>query len=203
MRARQPDDSGFVQRGDVSLYYERYGDGSPTVFFLPTWSLVHSRVWKAQIPYLARHFRVVTFDGRGNGRSSRPTDAAAYTNQEFVDDALAVMQATETERAVFVGYSAGARDLAHLAVTHPERVAGALFIGPAVPFGAPLAARTEFSWVEEHAATEGWAKHNRRYWLEHYDDWLHWFAGRLLTEPHSTKQTEDVIGWGARRSRRC
>ena len=51
--------------------------GEPTVFLrLPTSSLIpHSRHWKAQVPYLSRHFRVVTFDGRGNGRSDRPQGA--------------------------------------------------------------------------------------------------------------------------------
>ena len=59
--------------------------GEPTVFLLPTWSIIHSRHWKMQIPYLARHCRVVTFDGRGNGRSDRP--AAGYDEREFAADA--------------------------------------------------------------------------------------------------------------------
>ena len=63
---------------------------------MPTWSVVHSRHWKLQIPYLARQFRVVTFDGRGNGRSDRPADAAAYADAEFVADAIAVLDATGT-----------------------------------------------------------------------------------------------------------
>ena len=71
-RARYPDSSGYVKRDGVRLYYEVYGSGEPTVFLLPTWSIIHSRHWKMQIPYLARHCRVVTFDGRGNGRSRPP-----------------------------------------------------------------------------------------------------------------------------------
>ena len=71
-RARYPDSSGYVERDGVNLYYEVYGSGEPTVLLLPTWSIIHSRHWKMQIPYLARHCRVVTFDGRGNGRSDRP-----------------------------------------------------------------------------------------------------------------------------------
>src|SRR3712207_9014318 len=55
--------------------------------------------------YLSRHFRVVTFDGRGNGRSDRPEGAAAYRNEEYAADALAVLDATGTERAVVVGLS--------------------------------------------------------------------------------------------------
>src|ERR671934_2976523 len=57
-RARYPDETGYVERDGVRVFWERYGDGDPTVLFLPTWTLLHSRVWKAQIAYLARHFRV-------------------------------------------------------------------------------------------------------------------------------------------------
>ena len=77
-RARYPDDDGFIERDGVRVFYERYGDGEPTVLFLPTWSIIHSRGWKAQIPYFARHFRVLTFDGRGNGSSDRPIGPEAY-----------------------------------------------------------------------------------------------------------------------------
>ena len=72
-RARYPDETGFVERDGVRVFWERYGDGSPTILLMPTWTIVHSRHWKVQIPYLARHFRVVMFDGRGNGRSDRPS----------------------------------------------------------------------------------------------------------------------------------
>ena len=99
-RARYPDSSGYIKRDGVRLYYEVYGSGEPTVFLLPTWSIIHSRHWKMQIPYLARHCRVLTFDGRGNGRSDRP--AAGYGEYDFAADALAVMDATATERAVIV-----------------------------------------------------------------------------------------------------
>ena len=95
-RARYPDSSGYTKRNGVRLYYEVYGSGEPTVFLLPTWSIIHSRHWKMQIPYLARHCRVLTFDGRGNGRSDRP--ATGYGEAEFAADALAVMDATATEQ---------------------------------------------------------------------------------------------------------
>src|SRR5512134_656241 len=82
-RARSPDDSGYVVRDGVRVFYEVYGTGEPTFLLLPTWSVIHSRQWKAQIPFLARHHRVVTFDGRGNGRSDRPTESEAYDEREF------------------------------------------------------------------------------------------------------------------------
>jgi len=49
-RARYPDEEGFVDRDGVRLHYEVYGKGEPTLFFLPTWSIIHSRHWKMQIP---------------------------------------------------------------------------------------------------------------------------------------------------------
>ena len=60
------------------MFWESYGEGEQTILFVPTWTLVHSRVWKAQIAHFARHFRVVCFDPRGNGRSDRPQEHAAY-----------------------------------------------------------------------------------------------------------------------------
>ena len=136
-RARSPDEAGYVERGGVNVFWERYGDGTPTVLFLPTWSIVHSRIWKGQIPYFARHARVLTFDGRGNGRSDRPLDPGAYAETEFAADALAVLDETETERAFIVGLSLGAQRGLLLAAEHPERVEGVVFVGPALPLACP------------------------------------------------------------------
>src|SRR5882672_162164 len=104
-RARYPDSDGYVERDGVRVHYEVFGSGEPTVLLLPTWSIVHSRIWKMQVPYLARHCRVITFDGRGNGLSGRPEERAAYAEDDFAADALAVFDATETERAFIVGFS--------------------------------------------------------------------------------------------------
>jgi pimeloyl-ACP methyl ester carboxylesterase len=196
-RARYPDESGYVERDGIRVYYEVYGSGVPTVLLLPTWSLIHSRHWKMQIPYLARHSRVVTFDGRGNGRSDRPTDAAAYDEREFAADALGVMNATETERAVIIGFSLGGQRGLLLAAEHPERIEGAVFIGPSFPGGGtPLPERMVYDFDTEYDTAEGWAKHNRYHWLRNYRDWVEFFISKMFTEPHSTKPIEDAVGWG-------
>jgi pimeloyl-ACP methyl ester carboxylesterase/predicted glycosyltransferase len=193
-RARYPDSSGYIQRDGVRLYYEVYGSGEQTIFLLPTWSIIHSRHWKMQIPYLARHCRVVTFDGRGNGRSDRP--AAGYQESEFAADALAVMDATGTERATMVSLSVGAQRALILAANHPDRVTGAVFICPAVPLAPPLTDRTRYPWDEVLPTDEGWAKDNLYFWLRDYRGFLEFFFSQMFTEPHSTKPIEDCIGWG-------
>jgi pimeloyl-ACP methyl ester carboxylesterase/predicted glycosyltransferase len=195
-RARYPDESGYVERDGVRLYWEVYGSGEPTIFLLPTWSIIHSRHWKMQIPYLARHCRVLTFDGRGNGRSDRPLEPDAYHEREFAADALAVMEATGTERAVLVSLSLGAQRALLLAGEHSKRVDGAVFICPAVPLGEPLPERVRYSWDEELDTDEGWAKYNRWYWLRDYPGFLEFFFSQMFTEPHSTKPIEDCVGWG-------
>jgi pimeloyl-ACP methyl ester carboxylesterase/predicted glycosyltransferase len=193
-RARYPDSSGYIKRDDVRLYYEVYGSGEPTVFLLPTWSIVHSRHWKMQIPYLARHCRVLTFDGRGNGRSDRP--AAGYEEREFAADALAVMEATATERAVLVSLSVGAQRGLILAAEHPDRVAGAVFICPAVPLASPLEDPNRYPWTEMLPTDEGWPKDDFSAWVRDYRGFLEFFFSQMFTEPHSTKPIEDCIGWG-------
>src|SRR5438128_3137871 len=146
-RARYPDRSGHIERDGVRVFWELYGERDPTILFLPTWSIIHSRTWKAQIPYFARHCRALTFDGRGNGRSDRPPDPEAYREEEFAADATAVMGATDTERPVLVSLSRGAERSLLLGAQHPDRVAGMVFIAPAVPLppSAPRAnAEREF-----------------------------------------------------------
>jgi hypothetical protein len=49
-RPRYPDTEGYVERDSIRVFYEVYGKGEPTVLLLPTWSVIHSRHWKMQIP---------------------------------------------------------------------------------------------------------------------------------------------------------
>jgi pimeloyl-ACP methyl ester carboxylesterase len=196
-RARYPDVEGYVERDGVRSFYEVYGEGEPTILLMPTWSIVHSRHWKMQIPYLARHCRVVTFDGRGNGRSDRPSGPDAYREEEFAADAIAVLDATGTDRAAVVSLSRGAERSLHLAANHPERVDRMVFIAPALPLppATPrLKAMQDFS--EPCDEYTGWGMWNRHYWVEHYEDFLEFFFSQCFTEPHSTKQREDTVGWG-------
>jgi pimeloyl-ACP methyl ester carboxylesterase/predicted glycosyltransferase len=195
-RALYPEQDGFVERDGVRIFYEVYGHGDPTVLLLPSWSAVHSRLWKFQIPYLARHCRVLTFDGRGNGRSDRPAGAEAYRPVEFADDALAVLDVTGTARAHLVSLSCGAVWATILAADHPDRVAGSAYISPAAPLVPGHPERAVYPFDEPVDATDGWAKYNRHYWSEHYLEFLDWFFQKCLNEPHSAKAIEDCIGWG-------
>src|SRR4051812_14157464 len=195
MRHRSPDATGYVERGGVKIYYEQMGSGPATVLLLPTWSLLHSRVWKGTAPFLSRHFRVVTFDGRGNGKSDRPRGADQYSEREFAADALAVMDHLGIHRTFTVSLSMGARWNLCLAAEHGDRIQAAVFLSPAIPLAAELPERAQAPFGQRLPSAEGWAKFNRYYWLDHYPEFVAWFHQRGQSELHSTKQIEDAIAW--------
>jgi pimeloyl-ACP methyl ester carboxylesterase/predicted glycosyltransferase len=196
VRASRPDRSGHLDRDGVGLYWEVHGSGSPTILLAPTWSVIPSAHWKFQVPHLARHRRVVTFDGRGNGRSDRPAGAEHYTIDTFADDCRAVLDATDTERAVVAGLSCGALWATRLAADHPDRVLGLFLIGPAAALAPGHPERQVHPFEGALDTADGWAKYNAEYWRQDYEDFLWFFAGRVVNEPHSTKAHEDFVEWG-------
>ena len=196
MRARYPDTEGFIERDGVKVGYEVFGAGEPAVVFPPIDGIVHSRCWKAQVPYLARFFKVITIDPRGNGRSDRPRSAEAYADTEWVADTIAVMDATGVDRAVLVGLCTSAWRALLTAGQHPDRVLGVVAMATWAPFlTPPLPTRTQYGFDEVLDTEEGWAKCNRHYWLRDWRGYAEFFFAELLYEPHSTKQREDCVGW--------
>src|SRR5213083_2912887 len=196
MRARYPDQEGYVERKGVKTHYELFGQGEPTILLVPSSPIVHSQQWKAQVPYLARHFRVLTFDGRGNGRSDRPGTSEAYGDEEIIADMLAVMDTTGTKQAVLV-VLCHVWWVLHFAAAYPERVLGLVAIAPGAPLAPvhPNRAMYIATFDEVPDTNEGWAKTNRHYWLKDWRGYVSFFFGKMLPEPHSTKQLEDIIGW--------
>jgi pimeloyl-ACP methyl ester carboxylesterase/predicted glycosyltransferase len=197
MRAKQPLASGFVERGGVRVHYEVYGAGSETLVFIPPWSIVHSRVYKAQVPWLSDHYRCVTYDPRGNGLSDRPGRPEDYTVEHSVADALAVLDATGTDAAILVGMSLGGGLACMLAALHPERVRAAILLGTTATIGPAYPYMSPAHFVGERADFEGWNKYHRDYWLREYPDFARFFLGNVFSDPHSTKQLEDGLEWAS------
>jgi pimeloyl-ACP methyl ester carboxylesterase/predicted glycosyltransferase len=194
-RAREPDQVGLVAQGGVRIAYESFGEGKSTILFLPSWTLVQQRQWKAQVPYFARHCRVVTFDPRGNGGSDRPEDPAAYAEPEVAADALAVLDALGIERAALVSLSGGAMPALMLAAEHPERVTAAAFLGPYVRLAIGPEMLADFD--ADLPEYEGWERYNRHAWRRDFPGFCEWFFNEIFPEPHSTREVESGLEWAA------
>jgi len=197
-RAAFPSERGFATSTDgVRIAYEVYGSGEPTIMLLPSNPIVHSRQWKGQVPYLSRHFRVVTYDGRGNGRSERPSEPSAYSDARIVEDIVAVMDATRTSQATLVGLCADSVWRAiRLAASDPSRVAGIVAFAIGVPLLSPRHPnRSVVRFEDVLSSYDGWEKLNRHYWSTDYADFARFFFAAITTEPHSTKVIDDAVQW--------
>ena len=105
---------------DVELYFEEHGRGDPLLCIMGF--ATDSTGWLLQVPAFAERHRTIVFDNRGVGRSSKPT--GAYTIHEMADDAVALLDHLDIERAHVLGLSMGGMIAQELVLRHPERVRG-------------------------------------------------------------------------------
>jgi pimeloyl-ACP methyl ester carboxylesterase/UDP:flavonoid glycosyltransferase YjiC (YdhE family) len=199
MRARLPDHSGYtVNRDGLKIYYEVFGRGDRTIVLMPCNPIVHSRMWKGQVHYLARHFRVVTYDGIGNGMADHPDPKSKWPSEIYARDCLTVMDTTDTKSAVLVGLCQdGVWPAIELAASVPERVEGIIAFAPGVRLGTPIPARAAAvaRFEEELPSYDGWFKQNRHYIKDNFRGFMEFFFSEMYPEPHSTKQIEDTVAY--------
>jgi len=122
--------------GDPDFHLAAYeaGTGPAVVFCHGFPDLAHG--WQHQIPTVAAAgFRAIAPDGRGYGGSSCPPEISAYTMTELTGDLVALLDALEIDRAVFVGHDWGGWVVWAMGVLHPTRVAGIVGVcTPYIPF---------------------------------------------------------------------
>jgi pimeloyl-ACP methyl ester carboxylesterase len=114
----------IARNGSIDLYYESTGSG-PAVLLISGQAMTLDAWWRT-VPELRGSFRVLTFDHRDVGRSSRwPWP---YVVAQMADDAIAVLDAAHVGRAHVYGISLGGMVAQELALRYPDRV-GALVLG--------------------------------------------------------------------------
>lgn len=97
-------EANYLETKDgAKIYYEVHGQGRP-VMLVHGW-LCSSRFWQKNVPELARHFRVVTFDLRGHGNSSKFLNG--HTIRQYAQDVREVVERLGLQDAVLVGWSLG------------------------------------------------------------------------------------------------
>ena len=185
----QPAREGIVGRDGVRIWYAIWGDSGPWLAFAPPFQIVHSQMLKGTVPYLSQHFRVITMDGRGNGRSDRPQGQDAYSFDHFYADFCAVLDAADADRVALVGISAAAMTVLRYAAEHPQRVSHVITAGGFAESLVQGDAMVKRMNQEGELLDRDWAAY-----VDH-------FMSNLFTEAHSTKPYEDGVryGWATRR----
>jgi non-heme chloroperoxidase len=117
---------------DIKLYYEDPGAGRPVMLIHGL--LQDGQSWERQLaPLLDAGYRVITYDRRGFGRSSRPT--AGYDFGTLAADLDALLAHLGLTDVILVGFSLGTGEVArYLALHGSARVAKAVMIGAIPPF---------------------------------------------------------------------
>ena len=123
---------GRENSGDIELYYEDHGAGKPVVL-IHGWPL-SGRSWEKQTTALLQAgYRVITYDRRGFGDSSKPT--FGYEYDTLAADLHALLTELDVRDAALVGFSMGGGEVARYVSKHgKDRVAKAAFIAAIPPF---------------------------------------------------------------------
>jgi len=123
---------GKENSGDINLYYEDMGEGEPVVL-IHGWPL-SSASWERQVPVLLEAgYRVIAYDRRGFGKSSRPS--SGYTYDTFAEDLNKIMTKLDLANASLVGFSMGGGEVArYIGTFGARRVKNVAFVSAIPPF---------------------------------------------------------------------
>ena len=190
--ARTPTRRGTSNATASALHYEVYGAASHGAAAAHL-AIVHSRDLEVQVPFLARHCRVVTFDGAATGaRTGR--GAGGLCQREYAADASRC-SSTDTARAVLVA-SRAAR--VRPSCSPPSILSASTdssSSGLRSPLGRAAWARRADSPVERRQL-RGLGEVQPLPLAAATTPTSCGSSSRVFTEPHSTKQIEDAVGWG-------
>ena len=116
-------EGGTARNGEVEIYFESLGDpGQPTLLLvngLGSQCINYSTDWCQQ--FRAQGFRVIRFDNRDVGLSSKMDDSG-YSLSDMADDAIAVLNEVAIPQAHVMGCSLGGMIVQRLAIDHPDRL---------------------------------------------------------------------------------
>jgi len=105
---------------DIEIFYEEHGSGEVVLLAPPSWW--PSDTWKVGVvPFLSQHYRMIVFDCRGTGYTSKPDHG--YTIEQFARDSIALATHLGISRCHAVGFALGGQIVQAMAIERPDMVA--------------------------------------------------------------------------------
>lgn len=123
----------FIQHQHRHLFYQTYGEGTPLILHHGFTSSHAIWSYYDYVSVLSQHFKVITFDAFGHGKSDKPHDTNSYTLALRCQDVLALMDELQIEQAHYLGYSLGGWVGYGLMQYAPERFTS-MILGGAHPY---------------------------------------------------------------------
>lgn len=110
----------YAKVEDIEIYYEVYGPpAAPPLVLIGGWAS-YRWIWFRQVPTFKEKYRVVVFDNRGAGKSSKPD--YPYTIEMMAADTIGLMDALDIQTAHILGISMGGLIAQQIAISYPNRV---------------------------------------------------------------------------------
>jgi pimeloyl-ACP methyl ester carboxylesterase len=96
------DERVVYSKDETPIVYSVYGEGDTVLVFVHGWSC-NRAVWRYQIPYFEKKYKVVALDLAGHGASGR--QRTVYTQESFGEDIAAVVRALNSRKIILIGHS--------------------------------------------------------------------------------------------------
>lgn len=175
----------YARSGDATIAYQVAGEGALDLLFLPGWISQIEQLWDAPavrrfLERLAVFNRLILFDRRGSGLSDSVGEP--YSLEQEARDALAVLDAVDSERAALLTYGLGGPVGAALAADHPRRV-GALIMYASI---ARTAWATDYDWAMTAEDRVQWTELTLATWGEAGGPGLSVMAPSMAGDPALT-----------------
>jgi pimeloyl-ACP methyl ester carboxylesterase len=115
---KNPKAGHYVKIRGFNMYYETYGKGEPLLIIHGNGGSINHFTY--QIPYFAKHYKVIVADSRAHGKSIDTQDSLSY--EMMADDFNALLDALHLDSCYVIGWSDGGINGLLLAMRHPEKV---------------------------------------------------------------------------------
>mgnify|MGYP001300159911 FL=1 len=115
----QAEDGVAVSKDGTPIAFSVYGEGEPALIFVHGWCCNRS-VWKNQVPYFEKEYKVVTLDLAGHGASG--TERDVYSMEAFGEDVAAVVRQMQASQVILIGHSMSGMVIIEAAEIIPDHV---------------------------------------------------------------------------------